>query len=174
MDTYIERADEEIRRTDHLIYVSLKYTRTVDVLETILNRLIKAFGFAGLALFEYLIEKKIIESMPDNVVARVLMLRDKFPNPEFDSLINFYLMLRKIVKEEPVKSNEFRRGVRMSVIVDKIVIEIDIDTIEEFYKKTENFIRIAKKIMETECEITPAVLGDIIKGVRIDIDFERG
>ena len=36
-------ADEELKRADHMIYVTLKYTRTADVIHNILKRLINAF-----------------------------------------------------------------------------------------------------------------------------------
>ncbi len=38
----LDLAKEEIKRADHLMYVSLKYTRTVDILKSIIERLINA------------------------------------------------------------------------------------------------------------------------------------
>ena len=38
---------EELKRVDHLVYVSLKYTRTVDVIRSIIDRLIIKNLFAG-------------------------------------------------------------------------------------------------------------------------------
>ena len=40
----VTNAVEELKRVDHLIFVSLKYTRTVDVLRSVINRLIDAYG----------------------------------------------------------------------------------------------------------------------------------
>ena len=40
-----EDAKSELKRVDHLIYVSLKYTRTVDVFKSIIERLINSYGF---------------------------------------------------------------------------------------------------------------------------------
>ena len=40
MQESLERAQSELKRADHLTYVSLKYTRTVDVLKSIISRLI--------------------------------------------------------------------------------------------------------------------------------------
>ena len=36
----LEEAFEELKRVDHLIYVSLKYTRTTDVLKNVIDRMI--------------------------------------------------------------------------------------------------------------------------------------
>ena len=42
----IENAVSQLKRADHLLYVTLKYTRTVDVIKSIIKRLISAFDFA--------------------------------------------------------------------------------------------------------------------------------
>ncbi len=173
MKEYLERANEELRRADHLIYVSLKYTRTADVLQSIIERLLRAFRFAELALLKYLKDKGKIEVIPDNVIARLKMIKEFFPNDEIGTLINLFMVMRRISKEEPVKSNEFRRGVRMSFVLGDYVISIDIDSIEEYYKEVEKFLRIASKIIETD-DVTPDVLNDIVKEVKVDLDFERG
>ena len=36
----LENAKEELKRIDHLIYVTLKYTRTVDVLLSVVERMV--------------------------------------------------------------------------------------------------------------------------------------
>ncbi|MFP4117508.1 MAG: hypothetical protein ACLFTR_01145 [Candidatus Woesearchaeota archaeon] len=36
---------QEMKRIDHIIFVTLKYTRTVDVLKSIIARMIAAFDF---------------------------------------------------------------------------------------------------------------------------------
>ena len=43
---HLDEAKEEIKRADHLIYISLKYTKTVDVIKITIQRLINAFDFA--------------------------------------------------------------------------------------------------------------------------------
>ncbi len=173
MKEYLERANEELKRADHLIYVSLKYTRTADVLQSIIERLLHAFRFAELALLEYLKEKGKIEVIPENVMARLNMVREFFPHEEINFLINLFIIMRRLSKEEPIKSNEFRRGVRMSFVFGDYVISIDIDSIEEYYKEVEKFLRIATKITETD-DVTPEVLEEIVNGVKIDLEFERG
>ena len=45
MDDALYDAEKELKRVDHLIYVSLKYTRTVDVFKNIIKRLISTIDF---------------------------------------------------------------------------------------------------------------------------------
>ena len=39
-------ADDELKRADHMIYVTLKYTRTADVIQNIIKRLTNAYEFS--------------------------------------------------------------------------------------------------------------------------------
>ena len=40
MNEQLENTIEELKRVDHLFYVSLKYTRTVDMIKHVLERII--------------------------------------------------------------------------------------------------------------------------------------
>lgn len=174
MKTFLEKSREELKRVDHLIYVSLKYTRTVDVLQSILQRLIQCFADSEMALLEYLKFKGEIEKIPTNVVARIKMVKKSFPHEEIYFLLDLFMMMRKLLRSESVKSNEFRRGVRMSSIFDNVVVSFNIDAAEQYYKEVETFLRIASKVIESDEKITPELLDDIVKGVAIDLAFEKG
>ena len=45
MKESLQDAKEELKRIDHLIYVTLKYTRTVDVFLSIIERMINSYEF---------------------------------------------------------------------------------------------------------------------------------
>jgi len=64
MKEELEKAWEEIKRVDHLIYVSLKYTRTVDVIKSVVERLIASIDHALESLLLYAKEKKMIKDIP--------------------------------------------------------------------------------------------------------------
>ena len=42
----IPEAKEELKRADHLLYVTLKYTRTADVIKNTIHRLLNAIDYA--------------------------------------------------------------------------------------------------------------------------------
>jgi tryptophanyl-tRNA synthetase len=157
------------------MYVSLKYTRTVDILKSIIKRLISCFEEIISALVKLNVEIEKIPSAPTNVLARLELIKQRYPHPELEKLISYYLMFRKLDKEEFVRSNEYRRGVRMSVILKHTVVETDIDTVEEYFKATETFLRIAKKIVTYTLErCEDPNIDDIVHGVAIDMEFEKG
>ena len=152
-DTFDE-AIQELKRVDHLFWVSLKYTRTVDVIKHVIDRLINCIGFGLESLLKYAKEKKLITTIPANEGLRCDLLKKTFPdNTELIDYINFYLRLRKLSKAEYTRREEFRRHVTMIATIDKgEVVEVSIDTLKEDYEKTRTFIAFVKKIINEEKE----------------------
>jgi len=141
---YSESAHEELKRVDHLIYVSLKYTRTVDVIKSIIDRLISAGNFAIVDLLEH---SKIEEDIPESPAGRASIIKKIFKDNEvIIEFIEFYLFLRKLSRADYEKINEFRRHVAMVTKVGEQSYNIDIDTITSYFHKTKEYI---KKIEET-------------------------
>ncbi len=147
-------AVQELKRVDHLFWVSLKYTRTVDVIKHVIDRIINCIGYGFESILKYAKDKKLITDIPDNAGLRCELLRKTFPdNLELIDYINFYILLRKLSKAEHTKKEEFRRHVAMIATIDKgEVIEISIDVLKEYYEKTKNFIRFVKRTINEEKE----------------------
>ena len=154
MKESFEEAVQELKRVDHLFWVSLKYTRTVDVIKHVIDRLINCIGFGLEALLKYAKEKKLISNIPTNAGLRCDLLKKTFPdNLEMIDYINFYILLRKLSKAEYAKREEFRRHVTMIATIDKgEIVEVSIDVLKEYYEKTRNFITLVKKIINEEKE----------------------
>src|SRR3989338_6953087 len=105
-------AVQELKRVDHLFWVSLKYTRTVDVIKNVIERIISCMSFGLESLLKYAKEKKLVTNVPTNAGLRCELLKTTFPdNAELTDYINFYLRLRKLSKAEYAKREEFRRHV---------------------------------------------------------------
>lgn len=156
MKESFDEAIQELKRVDHLFWVSLKYTRTVDVIKHVIERLINCIGFGLEALLKYAKEKKLIANIPTNAGLRCDLLKKTFPdNAELIDYINFYLRLRKLDKAEYKKREEFRRHVAMIATIDKgELVEVNIDILKEYYEKTRNFIVFVKRIINEEKEET--------------------
>ena len=154
MKESFDEAVQELKRVDHLFWVSLKYTRTVDVIKHVVERLITCIGFGLEALLKYAKEKKLITSIPTNAGLRCDLLKKTFPdNLELIDYVNFYLKLRKLSRAEYTKREEFRRHVTMTATIDKgEIVEVSIDVLKEYYEKTRNFITLVKKIINEEKE----------------------
>jgi len=154
MKESFDQAIQELKRVDHLFWVSLKYTRTVDVIKHVIERLINCIGFGLEALLKYAKEKNLATHIPVNAGLRCDLLKKTYPeNLELADYINFYSRLRKLSKAEYTRREEFRRHVTMIATIDKgEVVEVNIDSLKEDYEKTKNFIAFVKKIIDEEKE----------------------
>ncbi len=137
-------AMRELTRADHLIYVSLKYIRTVDVIRSVINRILNSFDFGVIALLELAKHKKKIEDYPKNIALRCALAKKLYKEEEIIKHIDFYLTLRKIIRAEYKKSSEYRRHVTMTALTDAGLVNVDIDKVEEFYSSAQEFVEIVR------------------------------
>jgi hypothetical protein len=143
---YFVDAKKEMVRVDHLIFVSLKYSRTVDVIKSVIKRLISTYEVAMKALLETAFEgdklKQVMhgpKTMRDAVV-------DTYP--ETQDFMDFYKFLRDLDKAKvAAKLNEFRRHVTLVTKVDGEEQYVKIETVEEYYEKTKKFIDMVDKLV---------------------------
>jgi hypothetical protein len=142
MKESLEDAREELKRVDHLIYVSLKYTRTVDVLLNVIKRLIDAYDFAIDAILSYAEEKGMLqEEVPNNPLSRADLVLRTFQDPIIKDNMELYLLFRKLVKADYERFNEYRRHVTLKTVIDKRDIEIKIDNVTEYYNIIKEFVK---------------------------------
>ena len=134
-------AKEELKRVDHQIYVSLKYTRTVDVLMNCLGRMIDAYSCMIDALLKYAVEKKIVreEFVPGSPLERLEFSRTIFKDEIVQKNMELYALMRKVVKTSPKKEQEFRRHVTLRTMVDGKEVTVDIDKVTEYYGMMKEF-----------------------------------
>ncbi len=135
---------EEFKRVDHLYYVTLKYTRTVDVIRSVIERLISTFEYSIDSLLKCMKEEKIIEEIPSNPVGKCLLAQEKCGEETMCKYLETYLKLRKILREEYTKREEYRRHVTMIVDFEGETMNIDIDLLKEYYDEVGEFLRYMK------------------------------
>ncbi len=140
MNEFIKEARDELKRSDHLFYVSLKYSRTVDVMKNLLDRLIAACERCIDALLLDAEEKQMIMERPDNLGLKVDLVKQTYPEPWVAEITDFMMFLRRINRAEFTRAREFRRHVTMTAVMDDGVIEVNIDIIKEHYDKVIGFV----------------------------------
>ncbi|MBS3108802.1 hypothetical protein J4409_02925 [Candidatus Woesearchaeota archaeon] len=137
----IESARGELQRAEHLIYVTLKYTRTGDVMKSIVERLIDSMNYSITDMLEFTKHKNKIKEFPASdmakfellkVILKKIILKDK----NLKKYLDLYLLLKKVSKT-PVTSvrEEYRKN--LTLIADDI--EIDMSTIVEYYNDVKEF-----------------------------------
>ena len=145
MESY-KQSIEEFKRVDHLYYVTLKYTRTVDVIRSVIERLISTFECGINSLLLCMKAEKVIEDIPTNPVGKATLAKENCE--ELSSYIDMYLNLRKIMRLEYTKRQEFRRHVTMTVNLDNQTLNIDIDLLKNYYDETGKFLKYIKMRVE--------------------------
>ena len=132
-----DNAKQELKRADHLLYVTLKYTRTVDVIKNTIKRLINAFDYAILEALEWTIKKKKIKKISDLNKLRAEDLNKVYP--EIKTYIDFYNLLKRVDRAEYTKKEEYRKNVTM-IVTDEMILEINIPKLKEYFEKTREFV----------------------------------
>lgn len=135
-----QQAIEEFKRVDHLFHVSLKYTRTVDVIRSLIERIISTYEQAIDSFLKCLKEEKKIDEIPTNPVGKGALAKENCGDAELCRYLDNYLLLRKILRCEYTKRDEFRRHVTMTVNCEGQTLNIDIDKLKEYYDETKNFL----------------------------------
>ncbi|MBW2968716.1 hypothetical protein KY314_01200 [Candidatus Woesearchaeota archaeon] len=148
MKDNLEKARKEIARCDHLYNVSLKYTRTADTLKLIIKRLINSIDFAIGSLLEKLKSQEKIKQIPTLPRLRMEAMSEYFKDDEkIQQFVKFFRLLRKIDKAKSKCTQEFRRHVTMTCLIDDNEIEITIDIIGDYYKKTKEFVEYVENLL---------------------------
>jgi hypothetical protein len=152
MEKSMYDAREEIKRADHLIYVSLKYTRTVDVIKNIIQRLINCYDFGINVVMIKLKEEGKLSEIPVSPGLRCSVVLQHYPeHAEMKQHIEFYLFLRKINRAKFTRFQEFRRNVTMTAIMeDGENVEVNIDIITEYFEKTQKFIELLEALLKND------------------------
>lgn len=146
MDESIDNAVEELKRVDHSIFVSLKYTRTVDVLVNIITRMIDCYEYLFLALLRYAKEYKMIAEIPSTPKERVLLIKESFKEQEIHDNIDLYLLLKAMHKANFTRENEYRRHVAMRSIIAGREEIININIISRYYEFLTSFFHLVDNL----------------------------
>ncbi|MBI2146235.1 hypothetical protein HYU22_02760 [Candidatus Woesearchaeota archaeon] len=149
MDEYLLDAHEELKRLEHIIYVSLKYTRTVDVILNAVTRLISIYDLIIEALMEKAKSQQLIESLPKSPALRATQLAELYPDDgPLQKYLSFYAFLKNVLKLPRTKREEYRRHVTLVVELEKSTAEIDIDNLTDCEKFVHKFFHYAVEKIE--------------------------
>jgi len=130
---------------DHLMYVSLKYTKTCDVIINLLLRWKVMIEMSMDRLIEKAKKKKKWKPVPDAPRAKLNQLKKIYSNdPLVSETLALYELFRDIEKLEKVRENEFRKGVNLRVTYNDKIINVNLDMLKEYSTLLERFISSLK------------------------------
>jgi len=133
---------------DHLLYVSLKYTKTCDVIINLLLRWKEMIDLSIEGILKSAKKKKKISLIPTNPVGKIeavkkLLKKDK----NFLEVIELYEMFKKIRELRVERIGEFRKNVTLKVFYQGKEISINLEQLKIYAEKVEKFISSLKQFL---------------------------
>jgi len=141
----MEKIIKEKISADHLLYVSLKYTKTCDVIINLLHRWKIMIEMGIDLLTEKAKKQKKWKPVPDAPRAKLIQLQKIYANNEIiNETLVLYEFFRDIEQLEKIRENEFRKGVNLKVKYKADFVNINLDKLKEYSALLEKFISSLK------------------------------
>jgi hypothetical protein len=141
---------KEKTSADHLLYVSLKYTKTCDVILNLLARWKSLIELSFDAVIEAAVEEKKIPNAPESPKERIEFMKKYFKKyPAIQTAIPEYIFFKRVPDLDKTREGEFRKNVNLKVIEAKKVTEINMEKLGEYSEIIDNFTDEIKKILSS-------------------------
>ena len=133
---------------DHLLYVSLKYTKTCDVIINLLSRWSRMIETSINEILKHAKKKNKIQIISPNPIGKIEQIRKLFKkDSEFLKVIDLYEMFRKIRDLRKERIGEFRKNVTLKVFYRGDEININLEKLKEYAELLERFISTTKHFL---------------------------
>lgn len=144
----IEKIIKEKISADHLLYVSLKYTKTCDVILNLIRRWTIMIDDSFLGLLEKLKQKKKIKVIPSAPRQKVEIVKKEFKKvSQVMNAVQLYEFFKKIDNLRTVREFEFRKDVRLRLIDGTAETIVNLETLKNYAEKLESFISYTKQFL---------------------------
>ena len=146
----MDRIIKEKISADHLLYVSLKYTKTSEVIINLIIRWTTMIDYSIDTVLIFAKKKKIIKSIPDSPKQKIDLIREVFKKePIVLQTIDLYEMFRRIEVLTKESEGEFRKNVALKVTYRGEVVKINLDKLKEYSLTLEKFINYLKQFLSS-------------------------
>lgn len=144
----MERIIQEKISADHLLYVSLKYTKTCDVITNLLLRWSRMIETSINAILQHAKKKKKIKTIPTNPIGQIEAVRGLFKKDKnMQDVLDSYMMFRKIRELRTERIGEFRKNVNLRVYYQGKEININLEQLKIYSEMLEKFISNTKQFL---------------------------
>jgi len=144
----IEEIIKEKTSSDHLLYVSLKYTKTCDVILNLIARWKSLIELSFDAILEEFVSEGKIPHAPTNPKQRIEFMKKYFKKSEdIQKVIPLYVFFKRIPDSNKTREGEFRKNVNLKIIGPGRTTEINMVKLSEYAEIIEDFMNEVKKIL---------------------------
>lgn len=140
-----QKIEKEKRAADHLLYVSMKYTKTCDVMVNLMLRWQSMIEESINAMLEKAKKRRLISSIPAAPRAKVNVLREllKKEKDVIDTL-ELYMFFKRLNQMEQIREAEFRKNVALRVMDNNKLVLINLDKLKEWEALLERFLSFVR------------------------------
>jgi hypothetical protein len=133
---------------DHLLYVSLKYTKTCDVIMNLILRWTRMIDTSIDKILEVAKKKKKVSTISTNPLGKIEQVEKLFKKDQnFQEVIDLYKMFRKIKELRTERIGEFRKNVTLTVFYQGKEVNINLEKLKEYAEMLEKFISTTKQFL---------------------------
>jgi len=133
---------------DHLLYVSLKYTKTTDVMLNLLDRWRSMIESSIDRLLEKAKKNKAISSIPEAPKIKIDKIREVYKKkPEILKAMDLLDFFKRVPELEKTREGEFRKNVALKILYRGEWVDINLDKLKEYNGILENFVNSVREIL---------------------------
>src|SRR3989344_5741109 len=142
----MEEIIQEKISADHLLYVSLKYTKTCDVILNLILRWRKMIETSIDEILNHAKKKKKISFIPGNPAVKIEEVKKLFrKDKNFMDVIEMYEMFRKVEDLRKERIGEFRKNVTLKIYYKGEEISVNLEKLKVYADLLEKFISTTKQ-----------------------------
>lgn len=146
----MEEIIQEKISADHLLYVSLKYTKTCDVIQNLILRWRKMIEISLEKSLKHAKKKKMISTVPTNPIGQLEKIKEIFKKDKnIQEVIEMYEMFRKVETLRKERIGEFRKNVTLKIFYQGQEINVNLDKLKEYAANLERFISTTKQFLSS-------------------------
>jgi len=134
-----------LKRIDHLIFVTLKYTRTADIIRTILGKFILTLDHQTEKYYLVQLERGKVKDIPPVPLMRMKKLEQiHTKDPKVKDMVDFYVQLKAIYNADFKAKEEYRKNVTL-VTKGK---EINIAMLKGYVDTTRDYVNYIDELVK--------------------------
>lgn len=139
---------KEKTSADHLLYVSMKYTKTCDVILNLIARWKCMIEMSFDAMMQKAYNEGTIKVMPESPKQKIEFLRMYFKKLKaVQETIPVYIFFKRIPEMQKTREGEFRKNVNLKIIEVGKVTDINMDKLKEYTELLERFISETRQFL---------------------------
>ena len=144
MNEYLDKSKDQLKRADHLVFISLKYTRTCDIIYNTIQRLVNSYDYAILAVLEKAKAEGKLDSITPSKKYRAELVSKYKKN--IKQYLEVYFLLIEISNSDFDRVSEYRKGVTLiSRISEDKNINVDVPTLMDYFENAKEFVKIMEE-----------------------------